>query len=89
MPWTQIRSKQGMPLSRSNTELQAGGTAVSTTMDTASPRDTLIPEADFFDLLDEVLGLVGRAPLAPGGPEQAIIGVRPEDRVLQILAGAG
>ena len=55
----------------------------------ASARDTLIPEADFFDLLDEVLGLVGRAPLAPGGPERAIIGVRPEDRVLQILAGAG
>jgi len=36
-----------------------------------------------------VLGLVGRAPLAPGGPERAIIRVRPEDRVLQILAGAG
>ena len=58
-------------------------------MDAASVRDTLIPEADFFDLLDEVLELVGRAPLAPDGPEQAIIRVRPEDRVLQILAGAG
>ena len=58
-------------------------------MDIASARDTLILEADFFDLLDEVLGLVGRAPLAPGGPERAIISVRPEDRVLQILAGAG
>lgn len=58
-------------------------------MDTVSARDTLILEADFFDLLDEVLGLVGRAPLTPGGPERAIICVRPEDRVLQILAGAG
>ena len=58
-------------------------------MDISSARGTLILEADFFDLLDEVLGLVGRAPLAPGGPERAIIGVRSEDRVLQILAGAG
>ena len=66
-----------------------GGAAVSSKMDPASAQGTLIPEADFFDLLDEVLGLVGRAPLAPGGPERAIISVRPEDRVLQILAGAG
>ena len=58
-------------------------------MDPGSAQGTLIPEADFFDLLDEVLELVGRAPLAPDGPERAIIRVRPEDRVLQILAGAG
>ena len=63
--------------------------AINYRTDTDLAWDTLISEADFFDLLDEVLGLVGRAPLAPGGPERAIIGVRPEDRVLQILAGAG
>src|SRR5258708_16267512 len=65
------------------------GKVVNGRMDMASDQDTLIPEADFFGLLDEVLGLVGRAPLVPGGPERSIIGVRPEDRVLQILAGAG
>jgi len=49
----------------------------------------LLSEAEFFELIDEVLSLVGRAPLRPDGAERAIIAVRPEDRVLQILAGAG
>jgi ATP-dependent DNA helicase UvrD/PcrA len=49
----------------------------------------LIPEADFFGLIDEVLGLAGRSALEPAGPERAIIRVRHDDRVLQILAGAG
>ena len=43
----------------------------------------------FFDLVDEVLISVGRAPLNPAGPQRAIVEVTPEDRVLQILAGAG
>src|SRR5215469_11067925 len=66
-----------------------GGKAVNGRMDVASVQDALLSEADFFGLLDEVLGFVGRTPLAPGGPERSIISVRPEDRVLQILAGAG
>jgi DNA helicase-2/ATP-dependent DNA helicase PcrA len=43
----------------------------------------------FFDLVDEVLISVGRAPLDPDGPQRAIVEVTPADRVLQILAGAG
>jgi len=43
----------------------------------------------FFELIDEVLGEVGREPLDRGGPQREIITVRPTDRVLQILAGAG
>jgi DNA helicase-2/ATP-dependent DNA helicase PcrA len=66
-----------------------GGKAINGRMDVASVQDALLSEADFFGLLDEVLGFVGRAPLAPGGPERSIISVHPEDRVLQILAGAG
>ncbi len=49
----------------------------------------LIPAGVFFELVDEVLALVGRAPLDPCGPQRSIIEVRPDDRVLQILAGAG
>lgn len=45
--------------------------------------------AVFFELLDEVLVSVGRAPLRPTGSQRAIVTVRPTDRVLQILAGAG
>ncbi len=52
------------------------------------PAPTLAP-ADFFDLVDEVLVAVGRAPLAIGSPQRSIIDVRAGDRVLQILAGAG
>ncbi|ORA16383.1 hypothetical protein BST16_06670 [Mycobacterium asiaticum DSM 44297] len=43
----------------------------------------------FFELVDEVLVEVGREPLDPAGPQRRIITVRPDDRVLQILAGAG
>jgi UvrD/REP helicase N-terminal domain len=43
----------------------------------------------FLDLVNEVLKIVGREPLAAGGSEQKIICVLPEDRVLQILAGPG
>jgi DNA helicase-2/ATP-dependent DNA helicase PcrA len=43
----------------------------------------------FFALIDEVLLEAGRAPLPPRGSQRRIIGVRPDDRVLQILAGAG
>jgi DNA helicase-2/ATP-dependent DNA helicase PcrA len=43
----------------------------------------------FFHLVDEVLISVGRAPLDPAGHQRAIVEVTPEDRVLQILAGAG
>src|SRR5262249_19262725 len=44
---------------------------------------------DFFDLVDEVLVDVGRAPLPRGSAQRSIIQVRSDDRVLQILAGAG
>jgi superfamily I DNA/RNA helicase len=44
---------------------------------------------DFFALLDAVLHENEREPLEPGGPQRAIIEVRPGDRVLQILAGPG
>jgi hypothetical protein len=63
-----------------------GGTAVDGKMDMASAQNGLVPEAG---LLDDVLSLVDRAPLAPDGPERSIIRVRHEDRVPQILAGAG
>lgn len=43
----------------------------------------------FFELVDEVLVSVGRAPLDPSGSQRAIVEVTPQDRVLQILAGAG
>jgi DNA helicase-2/ATP-dependent DNA helicase PcrA len=43
----------------------------------------------FFDLVDEVLVSVDREALDPSGPQRAIIDVAPDDRVLQILAGAG
>jgi hypothetical protein len=49
--------------------------------------NTVISADIFFDLVDEVLIEVGREPL--GGGHRRIITVRPEDRVLQILAGAG
>lgn len=44
---------------------------------------------DFFALLDAVLLENKREPLEPSGPQRAIIEVRPDDRVLQILAGPG
>ena len=43
----------------------------------------------FFELVDEVLLSVGRAPLSPGGHQRRVIEIGPLDRVLQILAGAG
>ena len=58
-------------------------------LNTAEVGGPLIPADVFFQLLDEVLTLVGRAPLNPRGPQRRIITVRPDDRVLQILAGAG
>lgn len=45
--------------------------------------------ADFFMLLDSVLDANGRKRLESGGPQRAIIEVRTDDRVLQILAGPG
>lgn len=50
---------------------------------------TTIPAVVFFELVDEVLVGVGREPLDGGDPHRRIITVRPDDRVLQILAGAG
>ena len=44
---------------------------------------------EFFTLLDAVLLDNQREPLEPSGPQRAIIEVRPDDRVLQILAGPG
>lgn len=55
----------------------------------SSSPDGPLTEPDFFQLIDEVLAQVGRKPLPAHGPERAIITVRPGDRVLQILAGAG
>lgn len=43
----------------------------------------------FFELVDEVLVEIGRAPLDQSGSQRAIVDVTPGDRVLQILAGAG
>lgn len=43
----------------------------------------------FFELVNEVLQSVGRAPLDPRGAQRSIITVGDDDRVLQILAGAG
>jgi DNA helicase-2/ATP-dependent DNA helicase PcrA len=44
---------------------------------------------EFFALLDAVLLDNKREPLESGGPQRAIIQVRGDDRVLQILAGPG
>lgn len=44
---------------------------------------------EFFALLDAVLLENEREPLDPDGPQRAIIDVRDDDRVLQILAGPG
>jgi DNA helicase-2/ATP-dependent DNA helicase PcrA len=49
----------------------------------------VIDRDTFFELVDEVLIAVGRVPLTKGSPQRSIIDVRPDDRVLQILAGAG
>lgn len=43
----------------------------------------------FLQLVNDVLKRIDRAPLEEGGSAQAIISVRPQDRVLQILAGPG
>jgi DNA helicase-2/ATP-dependent DNA helicase PcrA len=48
-----------------------------------------LPKETFFELVDEVLVSVGRAPLPPDGYQRQIIEIGPLDRVLQILAGAG
>jgi DNA helicase-2/ATP-dependent DNA helicase PcrA len=44
---------------------------------------------EFLTFVDAVLVEAGRSPLDPGGPEQAVVEVRPDDQVLQILAGPG
>ena len=49
---------------------------------------TIGPEA-FFRLVDQVLQSAGREALPANGPQQRIISVAPDDRVLQILAGPG
>lgn len=49
---------------------------------------TIQPE-DFLDLVDAVLVVAGRSPLAPTGPENRIIRIEDDDQVLQILAGPG
>lgn len=43
----------------------------------------------FFELVDEVLVEAGRQRLEVGGAPRAVIEVRPNDKVLQILAGPG
>ncbi|MFD0583116.1 UvrD-helicase domain-containing protein [Dactylosporangium darangshiense] len=45
----------------------------------------------FFELVDAVLASekVGRRPLVADGPQQRIVTVQPDDRVMQILAGPG
>ena len=48
-----------------------------------------LTSASFLELVDQVLVSVGRARLTPGGVSQRIVEVRPEDLVLQILAGPG
>jgi len=48
-----------------------------------------LPADVFFELVDEVLVDAGREPLDGGDTHRRIITVRPDDRVLQILAGAG
>ena len=50
-------------------------------------RRTTAPAADFFRLVDVVLGEVGRPPLSSG--QRAIVEVRDDDQVLQIVAGPG
>jgi DNA helicase-2/ATP-dependent DNA helicase PcrA len=44
---------------------------------------------EFFSLVDTVLVEAGRSPLGSRSPEQAVIDVRDDDQVLQILAGPG
>jgi superfamily I DNA/RNA helicase len=43
----------------------------------------------FFSFVDDVLIEAGRSALRAGGPEQAVVEVRDDDQVLQILAGPG
>ena len=61
---------------------------MTTTLYETTSSSLLAPHV-FFDLVDEVLVDAGREPLDGGDPHRRIITVRPEDRVLQILAGAG
>src|SRR5438067_2038754 len=49
----------------------------------------LLSAEEFFALADEVLVQFERAPFAENGSQRAIIEVRPDDRVLQIVAGPG
>ena len=53
------------------------------------PVPELLTRASFLELVDLVLIDVGRESLEPGGACQRTIEIRPEDRVLQILAGPG
>ena len=53
------------------------------------PPSVTLPADVFFELVDEVLIQVGREPLDRGDAHRRIITSRPDDRVLQILAGAG
>ena len=48
-----------------------------------------VTPTDFFDLVDEVLVSIGRAGLETDEARRSIVEVRPDDRVLQILAGPG
>jgi len=49
----------------------------------------LIHHSDFVKLINGVLDGIDRAPLPANGPERTIIEIRPDEKVLQILAGAG
>jgi DNA helicase-2/ATP-dependent DNA helicase PcrA len=69
--------------------LAGGSLQARESADADDGRLMLVDRSLFFDLVDEVLVSVGRARLGPAGPQRAIIDVTADDRVLQILAGAG
>src|SRR6516165_1160267 len=56
-------------------------------MPTIQPQ--LLNGSAFFELTNQVLKEAGRNELASDGPHHAIIRIKDDDRVLQILAGPG
>lgn len=50
---------------------------------------TTVDRAVFFELVDEVLMSLGRDALQPGSSQREVVEIKPDDRVLQILAGPG
>src|SRR5690242_7778357 len=59
---------------------------MATVIPTAAPG---VDPRTFFELLNDVLVSLGREPLEEDSAHKNVIEVRPTDRVLQILAGAG